>query len=268
MDIENQLIKVKVINFTEKHFQSLGYNVKNGDIIIIPAKHLPNGSGLKIDVVCNYCGKTFKKSWRRYLETKDNICCDECKEKKMMETSLNKYGNICSLRNPMVQQKSKEKNIKNLGVEYPLCSKSIRAKCLMSRRKNNNENDFLVRGSKNQQYLHKLFGGIYNYSISTYYLDIFFPEYKIYLEYDGSGHKLNIKLGNCSEEDFYTKEENRTKELLSYGLKEFRIISDNDYLPDDYDLYSIRNRAFYILLEKDFSIYTYNICDNIETFEI
>ena len=33
MDIDNQLITIRVINFTEKHFKSLGYNVKNGDVL-------------------------------------------------------------------------------------------------------------------------------------------------------------------------------------------------------------------------------------------
>lgn len=60
-NVENQIIKIRVINFTEEHFNKLGYHVKNGDTICIPAKDLPNGSGTKIDVQCSYCGKIFKK---------------------------------------------------------------------------------------------------------------------------------------------------------------------------------------------------------------
>lgn len=70
MDIENQMITLRVINFTEEHFNNLGYNVKNGDTITIPAKDLPKGSGIKVDVQCMYCGKIFKKSMEKILRNK------------------------------------------------------------------------------------------------------------------------------------------------------------------------------------------------------
>ena len=82
MGTENQIIKVKVTSYNLKHFLDLGYNVKNSDIIEIPAKHLSDGSGAKINVQCSYCGKIFKKAWRKYLETKEDICCIDCRHKK------------------------------------------------------------------------------------------------------------------------------------------------------------------------------------------
>lgn len=106
MDVENQIINVKVNNFTEKHFKKIGYNVKNGDRIDIPVKDLPSGSGLKILVRCNYCKETFLKSYRRYLETKGDICCEKCKVKKILKVSTERYGNPCSLRNPEIEEKN------------------------------------------------------------------------------------------------------------------------------------------------------------------
>ena len=97
MDVENQIIKIRVINFTEIHFKRLGYDVKNGDIITIPARDLPDGSGTKVLVECQYCKKLFKKSWRHYVKTRPNICCDDCKKFKMMETSFEKYGVHCKM---------------------------------------------------------------------------------------------------------------------------------------------------------------------------
>ena len=64
MDIENQIIRIRVNNFNEKHFKELGYGFKLNDYLEIPAHDLPNGSGTKIDVECHYCGKIFKKSYR------------------------------------------------------------------------------------------------------------------------------------------------------------------------------------------------------------
>lgn len=129
MDIENQMVKIRVNNFNEEHFKKLGYIFKRNDFIEIPVKDLPHGSGIKIDVECKYCGKIFKKAYRRYLETKDSLCCNDCKKTKIMEVSLRKYGNVCSLRNEEVQKKSKEKNMKNLGVQYPFQNKDILKKC-------------------------------------------------------------------------------------------------------------------------------------------
>lgn len=266
MDIENQIIKIKVINFTEKHFQNLGYNVKNGDYIEIPAKHLPNGSGTKVKVQCSYCGKYFYKAWRRYLETKDSICCESCKERKMMDTSFAKYGNICSLRNPVVQEKSQATCIKNWGVPHSLMNAEVRAKCIKTRRNNFNSNDWILKGSKQQQKFYDLYGGIYNYTILDYYVDIYFPNYNIYFEYDGSGHNLSVKLNNITQEEFDEKEFIRTSRLLSLGLKEFRIISKYDLLPNDNELFSIKNRAFYILNELDYDIYIYDLDINTEYF--
>jgi hypothetical protein len=108
MEIENQKIRIKINNFNKKHLQSIGYHIETLKYIEIYVKELSRGSGLKINVVCNFCGKVFKKSYRRYLETRENLCCNECKEIKMMETSLKKYGNICSLRNEKILAKSKK----------------------------------------------------------------------------------------------------------------------------------------------------------------
>ena len=67
MLIENQFIKIRVTNNTEEHFNNLGYKVKNGDLIVIPVEHLSNGSGIKIGVICDYCGAPFTKEWRKNL---------------------------------------------------------------------------------------------------------------------------------------------------------------------------------------------------------
>lgn len=118
MDIDNQPIRIRVNNFNYEHFKSLGYDVPLNTYINIAAKELPYGAGTKIKVQCNYCGKIFEKPYRRYLETKDDVCCSECKTYKMIKSSLLKYGNKCSLRNPEVERKMIENNNKNSDVIF------------------------------------------------------------------------------------------------------------------------------------------------------
>ena len=186
MLLENQKIDVRVTNMTEEYFGKKGYKVKNGDRINIPVKELPKGSGLKVLVICDYCNCVFEKQWRKILASKDD-CCKECKTKKMMKTSLEKYGNICSLRNPEIEKKMKEHNLKKFGVEYPLQNKEI----LKKTRINMVDKSFLERiTSKQQKKIYLLFGGILNYQIYPYIVDIFFPDEKIYFEYDGGGYNF------------------------------------------------------------------------------
>ena len=267
MNIEEQKITVRINNFNETHFRNLGYAEPKNTYIEIFVGELPKGSGLKIDVICAYCGKHFMKSYRRYLETKSDICCDQCKQEKMMRSSLNKYGNKCSLRNPDIQAKSKKKNMQNLGVQYPFQNKSILEKCSNSSIRKHGKNYKKIKISMQQKYLHKLYGGILNYPEFPYFLDIFFENTKIYLEYDGSGHDLGVRLGHIPEKSFKEKELRRSSFLKNKGYKEFRIVSSDDIFPSDKELMIIKNRAFYILLEKNYSKYTYNLNAKTESFE-
>ena len=254
MNIENQLITLRVINFTEEHFRKLGYDVKNGDVITIPAKDLPNGSGFKVDVQCSYCGKIFKKAWRRYLETKDKCCCEECKEIKMMETSLEKYGNVCSLRNQKVQEKSKAKNMKNLGVQYPFQNKKILMKCHETLYKNGNN---IAATSKQQLYINNLYNGTLNYPVDMYFADILLTN-NLVVEYDGGGHALNVKYHTLSEREFNDRELYRESVFIDNGYKILRIICDNDKLPSDDILLKIKEMAEHLLNGNIYNVMTYN----------
>ena len=267
MNVEEQKIVVRVNNFNEEHFKKLGYNVKRNEYIEIFVMELPAGSGLKIDVECNYCGIIFKKAFRRYLETKDNICCDYCRRIKMMETSLERYGNICSLRNEDVLNKSKMTNIKNLGVEYPFQNKEILKKCKDSTIEKYGSAILFKNISKQQKYLHYLYGGILNFIIFPFTLDILFEEEKIYFEYDGSGHDVCIRMKKMTTEQFKDKEIRREEFLKDLGYKEFRIESKSDILPGDNVLLEIKERAFNLLLVKNYQKYIYDLDTKTESFE-
>ena len=267
MDTDNQEIKVRINNFNLEHFKGLGYDVKINDNIIIKTCELPNGSGIKVDVKCKYCKKIFKKPYRKYLETKDDICCDKCKTKKCEKTNIKRYGNKCSLRNKDILDKAKQTNIKKLGVEYPFQNKEILKKCIKTSSKKYGINYRKHSTSKQQLYIYNLYGGILNYNIGNYFLDIYFKDSNIYFEYDGSSHNLGVRLGTFTIDEFNKNELNREKFLYDLGIKEFRIISGTDKLPSDAELISIKNKAFEILINQDFYKYTYNIDTKMESFE-
>lgn len=68
-----------------------------------------------------------------------------------------------------------------------------------------------------------------NYLFGSYFLDIAFINEKIDLEYDGSGHKLNIVHSHITESEFYENEQIRNYYVLRRQWKIIRIISDTDY---------------------------------------
>jgi len=245
-----QKVKTRINNFNIKHFNSLGYFSKLNEYIDIPAHELPQGSGIKINVSCFYCGGSFKKSYRRVMETANDLCCNKCKNIKMMKTSLNKYGNVCSLRHPKILEKSIATNKEKLGVDFPFQNKNILKKCRNTSIKKYGTKFNSSCISKPQRRIHDVFGGLLNYSEFPYRLDIFFPAENIYFEYDGTGHLLSVKLSKETEDEFYKKEFKREKFLYEMGYKQFRLISLTDKLPSKKILIKIKQKAFYILLEK------------------
>jgi hypothetical protein len=174
----------------------------------------------------------------------------ELQEKKE-ETNVKKYGHKTALLNKDVRNKtqktiikiygvthiSKSETIKNkkcetslrkYGVKHTLQSKEVLEKSRQSMYKNGTQ-----KCSKQQKYLHNLLGGGLNYPVNTLSLDIAFIEDMIYLEYDGSGHKLNIKFGLYTEKEFEHRERKRKYFLKNKGWKVIIINSIKDFLPSD-----------------------------------
>lgn len=256
MDIDNQTIKIRVNNFNYEHFKSLGYDVPLNTYINIKAKELPCGSGTKIKVQCNYCGKIFEKAYRRYLETKDDLCCDDCKTEKMIKTSLEKYGNKCSLRNPSVEQKMIDGNIKKFGCAFPFQNKDIWNKAHDSYINNHSPDE--IPSSKNQKILAKLYGATQNKPIGPYFADMVLND-NIIIKYDGTGHDLCVRLGYVSRSDFDKKESRRNEYMIERGYKVARIIHTKDKLPDKRILIMLKDKILSDLIEKDFI--TYDLCE-------
>lgn len=153
-------------------------------------------------------------------------------QKKQVNTCLEKYGveNVFQLEE--IKNKSKQTMLNKYGVENPLQNDKIKEKAIKNRVITLYENNSTPT-SKQQEYLHNLLGGILNYPEDRFNLDIAYPNDKIYIEYDGGGHDLAVKIGRITEKQLKQEDMKRYFILKKLGWKQICIKSPNDYLPSD-----------------------------------
>lgn len=120
-------------------------------------------------------------------------------------------------------EKREKTNMSKYGVKNVMSNPEIREKAIQSFYENGK-----TPVSKYQKKIHEVTGGILNYPVKGYLLDIAFPEDKIYIEYDGGGHDLQVKLGILTQEEFNKKEDIRYNKVNSSNWKEIRIINYKD----------------------------------------
>ncbi len=97
--------------------------------------------------------------------------------------------------------------------------------------------------SKQQHYLHKLYGGELNYPIKYYDVDICLLDEKLVIEYDGGGHNLSVKFGDYTQEEFDKRDIIRNAVIKKEGYRQIKIISKRDKLPYDIILLQMLNCA-------------------------
>lgn len=229
----------------------------------------------------------------------ENVLMSEEIQEKSRQTRLQKYGSINIWDIPGTKEKAKATNLKKYGVENPNQNPEIRAKVEKTnmerygskspfgnkeiqekfketmRNKYGVDNPFFIPGvwqkahdktisaiySSQQAYLCDLYGGELNIPISFYFIDIFFKEDGICLEYDGTGHNLSVRRGNLTQEEFDRKEIIRYQTLKRMGYKQSKIIkTKNDNLPSDEILLYIKEIMFNYLLsdiKDNYYIYFY-----------
>lgn len=296
-------VEVRWNGKSRKYYEDLGYKyTKHNDIFTVHIEDLLKTSHIKIDVQCDYCGKCYKKEYRRYIKDNynsiiPNDCCAECQPIKARESNLVNYGveNTTQLKevrdkmkntmlekygvehnmqhkptrlkaiktfkdnygydNPMkhpkIIAKSNASKIKRFGCKNPLVDEKVLQKTISTNLKRYGtkwqmQSDEVMQKSKKtmyynrtapcsrqQEYIHKLLGGKLNYPVDRCSLDIAFPNDKIYIEYNGGGHDLSVKLGDINKKEFKHKEIRRYMFLKNKGWKLIKINSPNDYIPSD-----------------------------------
>lgn len=87
--IDGQYFKVKITRRNIDHYISKGYDVALKDVISVKAEDLINGSHLKVNVECDYCGKIVSVAYRDYVKYKyDKYSCMKCRQRKTSEYNL------------------------------------------------------------------------------------------------------------------------------------------------------------------------------------
>lgn len=256
MPIFSKEVVIKVNNRTKSIYKNK-YDM-SGEYINVKIEDLPYNSNVIIEFQCDYCGKIFKNkytNYTRHLNTTNLVACRECLGKKMKDVTMIRYGveNISQLdsvkkkkvdtcnenfgcdypmQNKEIMDKAKISMVENYGVKHNFYREEIVEKVKIANAQKRFENGNIVSSSA-QRHLCGLFNGILNYPVKWYNLDILLDN-NIYCEYNGSGHKLNVKMGEISEEEYKRKDMIRYLYLKSLGYKE--IIFDNysdKLLPDN-----------------------------------
>lgn len=129
---KGQFKEVKWVRPTKEWYLSKGYIfTKIGDSFTVKAEDLSRGSKQEIVVVCDYCGKEFKKAFCAYIKQRDDKygdCCFDCKSVKQKKIFLDKYG----VENPSLvkefQDKRKRTFQQKYGVDNPSLLRNVQEK--------------------------------------------------------------------------------------------------------------------------------------------
>lgn len=177
---------------------------------------------------------------------------------KIKKTSLEKYGVAHFTQNKDVIQKRKQTNLSKYGVAFPIQNKEILSKSINSRYKHGN-----FTCSKQQYELHQHIGGKLNYPFEHFVIDVAFPDNKIAVEWDGSGHDLSVRMNRITESEFKRNENFRYKKLFEDNWKVIRFITKKDIFPKNFDeifnfcLSYIKDGGHYIKVLIDDNIIQY-----------
>lgn len=169
---------------------------------------------------------------------------------KIRKTNMERYGVESPLQNDNVKNKHKETCLNRYGVDNPMKIKEVQEKVMSEGNKTKHING-TISTSRQQAYISKLVNGELNYPVGIYCLDIAFPDDKLYIEYNGSGHDISIRTKNISKAEFNKKDEKRYKYIKSLGWKEILIKSSKDYLIRDDYFKAIINNYLYELKSSD-----------------
>lgn len=111
------------------------------DSFYVNVEDLPNGSAAQVEVLCDYCGARYSKSWYNYIKAREHgvekDCCSnaECTSKKAVEVTNLLYGAPYTGQLPSFIEKRKATCIKRYGVENPFAAECVKEKIISTNMK-------------------------------------------------------------------------------------------------------------------------------------
>lgn len=128
---ENQKIKLKINKSTLKHYSEKGYSFKSGETVEVDAKDLTDGSGMKVVVICDYCGEEFEKTFNKYKSQRKVVekdACFKCFPLKQKEVVQKKYSKDCTLQVEEYREKAQRSVLQRYGVDNVMKNREVKKK--------------------------------------------------------------------------------------------------------------------------------------------
>lgn len=151
--LKTEKVKIHITNQNRNYFKSK-YDIDN-DVIDVFVSDLLKNSGVKVDCLCDDCGKELNMSYQKYnkrIDKMNGIYCKKCiknhiinpfsKEdvkKKIKKTLLDNYGVEHPLQNKEIKEKMDKTMIERHGTKHALCNEKINYK--MKEKINSRTND-------------------------------------------------------------------------------------------------------------------------------
>ena len=133
MLVPNQKIVTTWMPANRQHYLDCGYEyTRIRQSLTVNVEDLPPRSHMNVDVVCDYCGKTFKKAYCNFIKEHSDItgkdCCAACRSKKFAEIFQINHGvsNPFQLEDCMI--KSRATCMEKYGVEHAAQARAVRDK--------------------------------------------------------------------------------------------------------------------------------------------
>lgn len=117
-------------------YVSRGYGPPElGKKFTVSVDDLPLGSGKKVDVECDYCGKRFKRVYQTLFDGRHTnvaaskkIACANCQKSKSREIVQQVYGVNHPMQLPSTIEKIKQLNREKYGVDWAIKNKNVKEK--------------------------------------------------------------------------------------------------------------------------------------------
>lgn len=121
-------VEIRIVGRNLKYYNDRGYDCNVKDIIKVKVKDLPPNSRVLIDYKCDYCNTLYTHGYNVYMKSiKSNgkKSCRSCKNIKIEETNMERYGVNRPLQNDNIYKKYLETNMAKYGVDIATKLKHI-----------------------------------------------------------------------------------------------------------------------------------------------
>ncbi len=122
MPILTKEVEIRLWGQNVKYYQSLGYNGKHGDVIVVKVEDLQDGCNASIEYLCDYCNQevitiVYADFVRRTKEV-NKMACKHCYPQKIKETNMLHFGTSSYAKTDEYHKKMEDMMMSKYGVRH------------------------------------------------------------------------------------------------------------------------------------------------------